>query len=74
MRLSLKKAAYVAVVESSVAGNPEFARDDKVEVGDFCEVPSDWMDRKKQQAPALRFGPTARRDRRRLLRTGGVCH
>jgi hypothetical protein len=30
MRLSLKKAAYVAVDESSVVGNPEFARDDKV--------------------------------------------
>ena len=29
MRLSLKKAAYVAVDESSVVGNPEFARDDK---------------------------------------------
>jgi hypothetical protein len=32
MRLSLKKAAYVAVDESSVVGNPEFARDDKVKV------------------------------------------
>ena len=32
MRLSLKKAAYVAVDESSVVGNPEFARDDKVRV------------------------------------------
>jgi hypothetical protein len=38
MRLSLLKAAYVAVDESSVVGNPEFAptarrgrRDDKVE-------------------------------------------
>jgi hypothetical protein len=30
MRLSLKKAAYLAVDESSVVGNPEFARDDKV--------------------------------------------
>ena len=29
MRLSVKKAAYVAVDESSVVGNPEFARDDK---------------------------------------------
>jgi hypothetical protein len=29
MRLSLEKAAYVAVFESSVVGNPEFARDDK---------------------------------------------
>jgi hypothetical protein len=29
MRLSLKKAAYVAVDQSSVVGNPEFARDDK---------------------------------------------
>ena len=35
MRLSLKKAAYVVVDESSVVGNPEFARDDKVEGGDF---------------------------------------
>jgi hypothetical protein len=31
MRLSLKKAAYVAAYEISVIGNPEFARDDKVE-------------------------------------------
>jgi hypothetical protein len=30
MRLSSKKAAYVVVFESSVVGNPEFARDDKV--------------------------------------------
>jgi hypothetical protein len=29
MRLSLEKAAYVVVVESSVVGNPESARDDK---------------------------------------------
>jgi hypothetical protein len=29
MRLSSKKAAYVVVGESSVVGNPEFARDDK---------------------------------------------
>jgi hypothetical protein len=29
MGLSLKKAAYVAVDQSSVVGNPEFARDDK---------------------------------------------
>jgi hypothetical protein len=35
MRLSSKKAAYVVVDESSVVGNPEFARDDKVESGDF---------------------------------------
>jgi hypothetical protein len=33
VRLSLKKAAYVAVDESSVVGNPEFARDDKLEGG-----------------------------------------
>ena len=31
MRLSLEKAAYVVVDESSVVGNPEFARDDKGE-------------------------------------------
>jgi hypothetical protein len=30
MRLSSKKAAYVVLDESSVVGNPEFARDDKV--------------------------------------------
>jgi hypothetical protein len=29
MRLSSKKAAYVVVNQSSVVGNPEFARDDK---------------------------------------------
>jgi hypothetical protein len=29
MRLSSKKAAYVVVLESSVVGNPEYARDDK---------------------------------------------
>jgi hypothetical protein len=29
MRLSLEKAAYVVVFESTVVGNPEFARDDK---------------------------------------------
>jgi hypothetical protein len=29
LRLSLKKAEYVAVDESSVVGNPEYARDDK---------------------------------------------
>jgi hypothetical protein len=33
MRLSLKNAAYVVVLESSVIGNPEFARDDKGERG-----------------------------------------
>jgi hypothetical protein len=32
MRLSSKKAAYVVVDESSVVGNPEFARDDKFKV------------------------------------------
>jgi hypothetical protein len=37
MRLSLKKAAYVAVDESSVVGNPEFARDDKV--GGCASIP-----------------------------------
>ena len=31
MRLSLEKAAYVVVFESSGVGNPEFARDDKGE-------------------------------------------
>jgi hypothetical protein len=33
MRLSLRKAAYVALDESSVVGNSEFARDDKGEGG-----------------------------------------
>ena len=31
VRLSLKKAAYVAVDSRSLVGNPEFARDDKGE-------------------------------------------
>ena len=35
VRLSLKKAAYVAVDESCVVGNPEFARDDKWRVVTF---------------------------------------
>jgi hypothetical protein len=35
MRLSLEKAAYVVVFETSVVGNPEFARDDKGEGGDL---------------------------------------
>jgi hypothetical protein len=30
VRLSFKKAAYVAVDECCVVGNPEFARDDKI--------------------------------------------
>jgi hypothetical protein len=33
VRLSLKKAAYVAVDWCCVVGNPEFARDDKFEGG-----------------------------------------
>jgi hypothetical protein len=33
MRLSLEKAAYVVVDESSVVGNPEFAPNDKEEGG-----------------------------------------
>jgi hypothetical protein len=51
MRLSLKKAAYVAVDESSVVGNPEFARDDKGEGGDFYWELSDRMDREQPQVP-----------------------
>jgi hypothetical protein len=35
VRLSLLKAAYVAVDECCVVGNPECARDDKGEGGDF---------------------------------------
>ena len=57
MRLSLKKAAYVAVEESSVVGNPEFARDDKGEGGDFYWELSDRMDREQPQVPPLRFAP-----------------
>jgi hypothetical protein len=56
MRLSAKKAAYVVVGESSVVGNPEFARDDKGEGRDFCQEPLDRMGRRKQQAP-LRCAP-----------------
>jgi len=39
MRLSSKKAAHVVVEESSVVGNPEFARDDKGEGGRRPLVP-----------------------------------
>jgi hypothetical protein len=49
MRLSLKKAAYVAVWESSVVGNPEFARDDKVEVGGPPGHLRRWMDKVNQR-------------------------
>ena len=57
MRLSLKKAAYVAVDESSVVGNPEDARDDKVEGGDFYGELSDRMDREQPQKTNLRSVP-----------------
>jgi hypothetical protein len=53
MRLSLKKAAYVAVDESSVVGNPEYARDDKWRVVTFirgCRI--GWTE-KQQQVPRL---------------------
>ena len=53
MRLSSKKAAYVVVDESSVVGNPEFARDDKLKGGG---PPWQWWrrrDRVKQQGPHL---------------------
>jgi hypothetical protein len=56
MRLSLKKAAYVAVDESSVVGNPEYARDDKWGVVTLirgCRI--GWTE-KKQQVPRLRSG------------------
>jgi hypothetical protein len=39
MRLSSKKAAYVVVDESSVVGNPEFARDDKKSRVECCGIP-----------------------------------
>ena len=55
MRLSLKKAAYVAVDESSVVGNPEDAPDDKVEGGDFYGELSDRMDREQPQVPFPRI-------------------
>jgi hypothetical protein len=38
MRLSSKKAAYVVVDESIVVGNPEFARDDKSNLGSNLEI------------------------------------
>jgi hypothetical protein len=50
MRLSLEKAAYVAVYDSTVVGNPESAPDDKGEGDDFCEEPSDRMERKKRRS------------------------
>jgi hypothetical protein len=60
MRLSLEKAAYVAVNESSVVGNPEYApaarrgrRDDKWRVVTFirgCRI--GWTE-KQQQVPRL---------------------
>jgi hypothetical protein len=48
-----------------------FARDDKVEGRDFCEEPSDRMDRKKPQVLPLRSGSTARRGRRDEKVEGG---
>jgi hypothetical protein len=45
MRLSSKKAAYVAVDEYRVVGNPEFARDDKGEGGGAPWREWRWMDR-----------------------------
>jgi hypothetical protein len=63
MRLSLKKAAYVAVNESSVVGNPEYApaagrgrRDDKWRVVTFvrgCRI--GWTE-KQQQVPHASSG------------------
>jgi hypothetical protein len=55
MRLSLLEAAYLAVDECRLVGNPEFARDDKGEDGDFYQELSDRMDRKKQQVPPRRL-------------------
>jgi hypothetical protein len=45
MRLSSKKAAYVAVDEYRVVGNPEFARDDKGEGGGAPWREWRWMGR-----------------------------
>jgi hypothetical protein len=45
MRLSLLKAAHVAVGERSVVGNPECARDDKGEGGYFYSEQFHRMDR-----------------------------
>jgi hypothetical protein len=51
VRLSLKKAAYVAVDWCSVVGNPEFARDDKLKGGGPPWQWWRWRDRVKQQGP-----------------------
>jgi hypothetical protein len=55
MRLSLKKAAYVGVYESSVVGNPECARDDKWRVVTFSKGRQIGWTEKKQQVPPLRY-------------------
>ena len=60
MRLSSKKAAYVVVGESSVVGNPEYARDDK---GEAVALPKlllvGWED-SKSTAPNGSLHPTRR--------------
>jgi hypothetical protein len=74
MRLSLKKAAYVAVDESSVVGNPEYARDDKGEGGDFYGELSDRMDREQPQKTNLRSVPKGRLRIAQDVVLGGVNH
>src|ERR1700743_1028104 len=49
MRLSLKKAAYVAALGSRAGRNSEFARDDKVEVGGPPGHLRRWMDKVNQR-------------------------
>jgi hypothetical protein len=64
MRLSLRKAAYVAVYGSSVVGNPECARDDKWRVVAFIKGRSiGWTEGRQvpqlhcSWSPDLLFGP-----------------
>src|ERR1700678_1611913 len=52
VRLSLQKAAYVAVDECGVVGNPEFARDDKAEGSCIYSEQPDRMDRRKIAGPS----------------------
>jgi hypothetical protein len=61
MRLSSKKAAYVAVAESGVVGNPEFARDDKLEGSAYLSSGKQGMDRAAAVYPQFSFSWVGRR-------------